>query len=244
MWPVLVTIDRGAAAAVAHAAAAVRISRPLARLPLVRPAARGRRPRSGTAIAGELACELDALEQRVERIAVPLSYVDELYALRSHIQLVRGRLRDWRRRTRRVSVPLPGLTRRVERRPDPAEQLRVDLARLCHAHCDLAHAARRHEPSGAASGGQVAHVQPDLDLRSRRRPEHRELLLAAQAHVALLRRGLERAPLLRWRRRSARAAGAARPWRRRRSRPAGRAQPALAALRPSRPPWASALASP
>jgi hypothetical protein len=41
---------------------------------------------------GELARELDALEQRVERIAVPLSYVDELYALRSHIHLVRGRL--------------------------------------------------------------------------------------------------------------------------------------------------------
>ncbi len=40
----------------------------------------------------ELARELDALEQRVERIAVPLSYVDELYALRSHIHLVRGRL--------------------------------------------------------------------------------------------------------------------------------------------------------
>ena len=41
---------------------------------------------------GELARELDALEQRVERIAVPLSYVDELYALRSHIHLVRSRL--------------------------------------------------------------------------------------------------------------------------------------------------------
>ena len=44
--------------------------------------------------AGELARELDALEQRVERIAVPLSYVDELYALRTHIQLVRSRLQD------------------------------------------------------------------------------------------------------------------------------------------------------
>jgi len=44
--------------------------------------------------AGELERELDALEQRVERIAVPLSYVDELYALRTHIQLVRSRLQD------------------------------------------------------------------------------------------------------------------------------------------------------
>ncbi len=42
--------------------------------------------------ASELARELDALEHRVERIAVPLSYVDELYALRSHIHLVRSRL--------------------------------------------------------------------------------------------------------------------------------------------------------
>ena len=42
--------------------------------------------------AGELARELDALEQRVARVKVPLSYVDELYALRTHISLVRGRL--------------------------------------------------------------------------------------------------------------------------------------------------------
>jgi hypothetical protein len=37
--------------------------------------------------------ELDALEQRVGQITVPLSHADELYALRSHIDLVRGRLR-------------------------------------------------------------------------------------------------------------------------------------------------------
>ncbi len=37
--------------------------------------------------------ELDALELRVGQITVPLSYADELYALRSHIDLVRGRLR-------------------------------------------------------------------------------------------------------------------------------------------------------
>jgi len=37
--------------------------------------------------------ELDTLENRVERIKVPLSHADELYALRSHIDLVRARLR-------------------------------------------------------------------------------------------------------------------------------------------------------
>jgi hypothetical protein len=37
--------------------------------------------------------ELDTLERRVERIKVPLSHADELYALRSHIELVRAKLR-------------------------------------------------------------------------------------------------------------------------------------------------------
>lgn len=41
----------------------------------------------------ELLGELDTIEQKVERITVPLSYADELYSLRSHINLVRGRLR-------------------------------------------------------------------------------------------------------------------------------------------------------
>jgi TRAP transporter TAXI family solute receptor len=36
--------------------------------------------------------ELDALEARVEKITVPLSYSDELYSLRNHIDLVRQRL--------------------------------------------------------------------------------------------------------------------------------------------------------
>ncbi|MGH6627505.1 MAG: TAXI family TRAP transporter solute-binding subunit [Burkholderiaceae bacterium] len=36
--------------------------------------------------------ELDELENHVGKISVPLSYADELYALRNHIQLVRGRL--------------------------------------------------------------------------------------------------------------------------------------------------------
>lgn len=38
--------------------------------------------------------ELDALDGRVERINVPLAYVDELYALRSHIEMVRRRLQQ------------------------------------------------------------------------------------------------------------------------------------------------------
>ena len=39
-----------------------------------------------------LAREVDDLDTRVERIPVPLSYADELYALRSHIQMVRRKL--------------------------------------------------------------------------------------------------------------------------------------------------------
>jgi hypothetical protein len=32
------------------------------------------------------------MEAQVEKVSVPLSYADELYALRNHIQLVRRRL--------------------------------------------------------------------------------------------------------------------------------------------------------
>ncbi|HSW20610.1 MAG TPA: TAXI family TRAP transporter solute-binding subunit [Ramlibacter sp.] len=46
----------------------------------------------GSDAPAELQSELDALEQRVARVSVPLSYVDELYALRANINLVRGRL--------------------------------------------------------------------------------------------------------------------------------------------------------
>ncbi len=42
-------------------------------------------------VAG-LVSELDDLEARVEKIAVPLSHTDELYALRNHIDLVRQKL--------------------------------------------------------------------------------------------------------------------------------------------------------
>ncbi len=48
--------------------------------------AQGERP------AGELSRELDAIERHVEAVAVPLSYADELYSLRSHIALVRSRV--------------------------------------------------------------------------------------------------------------------------------------------------------
>ena len=41
----------------------------------------------------ELIDELDKLESRARRIVVPLSYADELYALRSHIDMVRIKLR-------------------------------------------------------------------------------------------------------------------------------------------------------
>ena len=36
--------------------------------------------------------ELNTLETRAEQISVPLSYTDELYALRSNIALVRAKL--------------------------------------------------------------------------------------------------------------------------------------------------------
>ena len=44
--------------------------------------------------AGTLLEELGNLEQRAEKISVPLSYTSELYALRSNIQLVRRKLQN------------------------------------------------------------------------------------------------------------------------------------------------------
>jgi hypothetical protein len=41
--------------------------------------------------AGEVVRELDALDERVGRISVPLSYAEELYALRNNIEVVRRR---------------------------------------------------------------------------------------------------------------------------------------------------------
>jgi hypothetical protein len=40
----------------------------------------------------DLLAQLDMLESKVEKVVVPLSYTDELYALRSNIQLVRKQL--------------------------------------------------------------------------------------------------------------------------------------------------------
>jgi hypothetical protein len=42
----------------------------------------------------ELITQLNGLEAKAERITVPLSYADELYALRSHIDLVRAKLKN------------------------------------------------------------------------------------------------------------------------------------------------------
>ena len=49
--------------------------------------AHGKRP------VDDLVRDLDAIEEKVGNISIPLSYADELYALRSHINLVRHRLR-------------------------------------------------------------------------------------------------------------------------------------------------------
>ncbi len=48
--------------------------------------------RTKTASPAELLQDLNRLEAKAQHISVPLSYADELYSLRSHIQLVRERL--------------------------------------------------------------------------------------------------------------------------------------------------------
>jgi hypothetical protein len=48
----------------------------------------------GPVSRADLVDKLNALESKVESIAVPLSYADELYSLRGHIALVRERLRS------------------------------------------------------------------------------------------------------------------------------------------------------
>ena len=92
MWPVLVTI----------VAALIPLSRMLPPLYQFRIRKRifrwyaqlrevehaiGKRP------AAELLADLGAIEARVEEVTVPLSYADELYSRRSHIQMVETRLR-------------------------------------------------------------------------------------------------------------------------------------------------------
>jgi TRAP-type uncharacterized transport system substrate-binding protein len=48
--------------------------------------------RASRALPAELLTEVNKLEAKVQHVTVPLSYADELYALRSYIQLVRDRL--------------------------------------------------------------------------------------------------------------------------------------------------------
>jgi TRAP-type uncharacterized transport system substrate-binding protein len=48
----------------------------------------------GQRTPAELLAELDDIDRRVSEVMVPLSYADELYALRSHIQATRQRLQD------------------------------------------------------------------------------------------------------------------------------------------------------
>jgi hypothetical protein len=55
---------------------------------------RGVEDAMGSRPAEELVRELDAIEGHVERVTVPLSYTDELYSLRSHINMVRRRLQQ------------------------------------------------------------------------------------------------------------------------------------------------------
>lgn len=52
-------------------------------------------PEPGEAVRNGLQKRLDGLEDRVNHISVPLAYADELYRLRSHIHLVRERVRGW-----------------------------------------------------------------------------------------------------------------------------------------------------
>ena len=48
---------------------------------------------TGSAPPEKLLADLDEIESNVERVTVPLSHADELYALRGHIDMVRDRLR-------------------------------------------------------------------------------------------------------------------------------------------------------
>jgi hypothetical protein len=50
------------------------------------------RESSNTDANKALVSELNALETRVEKIKIPLSYADELYALRNNIHLVRKKM--------------------------------------------------------------------------------------------------------------------------------------------------------
>lgn len=56
--------------------------------------------------------ELDALDRELEKINVPLAYAEELYALRSHVNLVRRRVQQLA--DPQISEPLPPSTPRTE----------------------------------------------------------------------------------------------------------------------------------
>ncbi|QIL73662.1 ABC transporter substrate-binding protein [Diaphorobacter sp. HDW4B] len=70
---------------------------------------------SGSFNAKELLEQLDKLETQVEKISVPLSYAEELYALRNHIQLVRKRV-TYRssQTTTPAAAPAPAVTAATE----------------------------------------------------------------------------------------------------------------------------------
>ena len=55
-------------------------------------AARRAGPQEVVKVSAELLEELNTLDAKAQNITVPLSYADEVYALRSHIQMVRARL--------------------------------------------------------------------------------------------------------------------------------------------------------
>ena len=92
MWPVLVTI----------VAALIPLSRMVPPLYQFRVRSRifrwygqlrGVEDAIGKRPTADLLRELEGIEQRVEHVTVPLSYADELYSLRTHIQMVGNRLR-------------------------------------------------------------------------------------------------------------------------------------------------------
>ncbi|HTT10863.1 MAG TPA: TAXI family TRAP transporter solute-binding subunit [Burkholderiaceae bacterium] len=64
---------------------------------------------AGSVAPVKLIEELDEIETRVERVTVPLSHADELYALRGHIDMVRDRLRTSARNTSEIPDRSPAI---------------------------------------------------------------------------------------------------------------------------------------
>ena len=71
-------------------------------------------PAPGDAIRKDLQRRLDGLEDRVNHISVPLAYADELYRLRSHIHLVRERVRGALAATEELDMPAAPQARTAE----------------------------------------------------------------------------------------------------------------------------------